>query len=315
MARQLRIEFPGAFYHVSSRGNEKKVIFKSQRDREAFLAYLASASERYGAVIHAYCLMTNHYHLLVETPAGNLSQIMRHINGAYTTYFNVKRKRAGHLFQGRYKAILVEADTYATTLTRYIHLNPVRARISATPQDFLWSSYCAYIGLISPPAWLKCGLILATFSPQLEDARQQYRQFVEDLLHREYASPLQETVASTLLGSETFIAGIKEDHLRERPADPHLPALKKIMGGITMKEIIAVVERAVGTDEPLTKKLSLLFCHRYSGAKLQEIGKHFQMRAAAVCQASRRIREQAEVDDRIKELVGKIERELGLLNV
>ena len=103
MARPLRIEFAGAFYHVTSRGDEKRDIYKSSRDRERFLEYLASAMERYGAVIHAYCLMTSHYHLLIETPLGNLSQIMQHINGAYTTYFNVKRKRAGHLFQGRYR--------------------------------------------------------------------------------------------------------------------------------------------------------------------------------------------------------------------
>src|SRR5664279_5311548 len=103
MARPLRIEYPGAFYHVTSRGNEQKDIFRSRKDREKFLGYLESAKERYGAVIHAFCLMNNHYHLLLETPDGNLSQIMRHINGAYTTYFNIKRKRFGHLFQGRYK--------------------------------------------------------------------------------------------------------------------------------------------------------------------------------------------------------------------
>lgn len=119
MARSLRINYPGAFYHVTSRGNEQRDVFKSQRDREKFLAYLGSASERYGAVFHCWCLMGNHYHLLLETPDGNLPQVMRHINGAYTTYFNVKRKRSGHLFQGRYKAHLVEADAYALeTLSR-----------------------------------------------------------------------------------------------------------------------------------------------------------------------------------------------------
>ena len=105
----MRIEYPVAFYHVTSRGNERKAVFKSRRDREKFLSYLDSATERYGAVIHVYCLMDNHYHLLVETPLGNLSKIMQHINGAYTMYFNTKRKRSGHLFQGRYKAILVDA--------------------------------------------------------------------------------------------------------------------------------------------------------------------------------------------------------------
>ncbi len=108
MARALRITFPGAFYHVTSRGHERKAVFKSTRDREKFLEYLESATQRYDALIHAYCLMDNHYHLLLETPSGNVSQIMRHINGAYTTYFNVNRDRSGHLFQGRYTAILVD---------------------------------------------------------------------------------------------------------------------------------------------------------------------------------------------------------------
>ena len=117
MARQLRINYPGAFYHVTSRGNERKAVFKSKRDREKFLEYLETATLRYDAVVHVYCLMDNHYHLLLKTPSGNLPQIMRHINGAYTTYFNVKRGRSGHLFQGRYKAILVDADEYAKELS------------------------------------------------------------------------------------------------------------------------------------------------------------------------------------------------------
>ena len=121
MARPLRIEYAGAFYHITSRGNERKDIFKNERDFERFLTYLETAVQRYKAVIHVYCLMSNHYHLLLETPMGNLSQIIRHINGAYTTYYNTKWQRAGHLFQGRYKAILVEADEYAGELSRYIH--------------------------------------------------------------------------------------------------------------------------------------------------------------------------------------------------
>ena len=124
MGRPLRIEYPDAHYHVTSRGNERKDVFKSQKDREQFLSYLESAVSRYDAVIHAYCLMSNHYHLLLETPSGNLSKIMQHINGAYTSYFNVKRKRSGHLFQGRYKAIVIEADEYVQELSRYIHLKP-----------------------------------------------------------------------------------------------------------------------------------------------------------------------------------------------
>ena len=118
MARSLRIEFPGAFYHVMSRGNEKQAIYRNRRDREKFLGYLESAAIRYGAIFHSYCLMENHYHLMIETPNGNLAQIMRHINGAYTAYFNAKHSRVGHLFQGRYRSILVDVDTYCLALSR-----------------------------------------------------------------------------------------------------------------------------------------------------------------------------------------------------
>ena len=139
MARPLRICYPGAFYHITARGNERKAIFKSNQDRVKFLSYLETAYKRYGALIHGYCLMDNHYHLLLETPGENLSQVMHHINGAYTTYYNVKRKRSGHLFQGRYKAIVVEKDAYCQELSRYIHLNPVRAGIVKSVDEYPWS--------------------------------------------------------------------------------------------------------------------------------------------------------------------------------
>jgi len=155
MTRPLRIEYPGAFYHITSRGNERKDIFKSLRDMEKFLSYLESATKRYGAVIHAYCLMDTHYHLFIETPLGNLSKIIHHINGAYTNYYNKKRERTGHLFQGRYKAILVEADEYAKELSRYIHLNPVRAGMVDNPEEYIWSSYRYYISNEKTPEWLK----------------------------------------------------------------------------------------------------------------------------------------------------------------
>ncbi len=160
MARPVRITYPGAFYHITSRGNERKAIFKSKRDREKFLEYLESAVLRYNAIIHTYCLMDNHYHLLLETPTGNLSQIMRHINGAYTTYFNIKRKRAGHLFQGRYKSVLVDINEYAQELSRYIHLNPVRAKIVELPELHEWSSYPHFIGKKKSPEWLQRAFIL-----------------------------------------------------------------------------------------------------------------------------------------------------------
>ncbi len=175
MARALRITYPGAFYHVTSRGNKRKAIFKSKRDREKFLGYIESATQRYNAVIHAYCMMDNHYHILLETPSGNLAQIMRHINGAYTTYFNIKRARSGHLFQERYKAILVDIDEYAKELSRYIHLNPVRAKIVEIPEEYDWSSYKFYIGKQKPAKWLYRDFILGYFGKKVPAAQKAYK--------------------------------------------------------------------------------------------------------------------------------------------
>jgi putative transposase len=311
MARPLRIEYPGAFYHVTSRGNEQKDVFKSQKDREKFLEYLESATKRYGAAVHAYCLMGNHYHLLLETPSGNLSQIMRHINGAYTTYFNVKRKRAGHLFQGRYKAILVEADEYATELSRYIHLNPVRVEIVARPEGYQWSSYRSYIGQNKAPDWLKTEFILGYFGKKVPDANNNYRKFVEDLLDSEYDSPLKATVASTVLGSEEFVREISERHLGEKRAERSVPAVKELATRPSMDEIIQKIKAVLGEKDELTRNISIYFCQRYSGAKLKEIGERFGISDAAVSQASRRLELKAEKDLELKKMIGRLDALLG----
>ena len=204
MGRSLRITFTGAYYHVTSRGNERKDVFKSQIDREKFLSYLESAVLRYGAVIHAYCLMSNHYHLLLETPSGNLPRIMQHINGAYTNYFITKRARSGHLFQGRYKAILIDADAYAIELSRYLHLNPVRAGMVSVPEAYPWSSYLDYIGERKCPEWLKTSFILGFFNND-HGADTNYQRFVEDLSDREYESPLKGATAEAILGGDEFV--------------------------------------------------------------------------------------------------------------
>ena len=311
MARALRIEYPGAFYHVTSRGNEQKDVFKSRKDRQQFLSYLESAVVRYGAVIHAYCLMSNHYHLLLETPNGNLSQIMRHINGAYTTYFNVKRKRAGHLFQGRYKAILVEADEYATELSRYIHLNPVRAGIVANPEAYEWSSYRQVIGMSETPTWVTTSFVLGYFGGN--SARDKYRQFVDEAVNREDDSPLKKAVASTILGSHDFVREMSQQHLGERKADRNMPAVR-VLNRPRIDEIIAAVKSVI-REEGLVKKLSLYFCHRFSGARLREIGERFGMSDAAVTQASRRMRVACETDEALRKLFDGVEERLNLSSV
>jgi len=314
MGRPLRIEYPGAFYHVTSRGNEKKDVFKSQRDRERFLEYLESATERYGAAVHCYCLMSNHYHLLLETPWGNLSQIMRHINGAYTNYFNVKRKRSGHLFQGRYKAILVEADAYATELSRYIHLNPVRVGIVAKPEDYRWSSFRSYIGQSRPPEWLKTKFILGYFGENVKEAGEKYNRFVHELLDREYESPLEQSVAAAILGSTEFIAEIEGRYLQEREPDRNLPELRKLSRRLSLDQIIQEGRSHIG-EERTAYKAIIYLCHKYSGARLKEIGERFGVGESAVSQISKRFDRQMNEDAELKKIIQELKDRLRVVKV
>lgn len=304
MARPLRITYSGAYYHITSRGNEQRDIFKSQKDREKFLYYLESATERYGAVIHAYCLMSNHFHLLLETPRGNLSEIMRHIVGAYTTYFNVKKKRVGHLFQGRYKAMLVEADEYATELSRYIHLNPVRAGIVTLPEEYKWSSYQSYIGQMSSPKWLKTDFVLGYFGEKSGTAaRKKYREFVEDLLGKEYESPLNNAVGASILGSAEFIKEITATYLKDREEDKNIPALRHFTERPTLSEICKLVKKTIYDNDKLARQASIYLSHRYSGESLRDIAELFKIGETAICEASKRFSEKMKEDKKLSEKV------------
>ena len=312
MARALRITFPGAFYHVTSRGNERKAVFKSKRDREKFLEYLESATQRYDALIHAYCMMDNHYHLLLQTPSGNLPQIMRHINGAYTTYFNVKRDRSGHLFQGRYKAILVDIDEYAKELSRYIHLNPVRAKIVETPEEYEWSSYPAYTGKQKPAKWLYRDFILGYFGQKLSIAQKGYQEFVNALVRQEYDSPLDEVVSSTLLGSADFIAFIKDNFLSAKKPDRELPALKELVKKNSIQDIFEKVELVFNKDKVMARNVKMYLCQRYTGQKLKDIGLHFGIGESGVSQACRRVAQKVEKDKKLKKKIVRLEKQIKL---
>jgi REP element-mobilizing transposase RayT len=312
MARPLRITYPGAFYHVTSRGNERKNVFKSKRDREKFFEYLDSATQRYDAVIHVFCLMDNHYHLLLETPSGNLPQIMRHINGAYTTYFNVKRARSGHLLQGRYKAILVDIDEYAKELSRYIHLNPVRAKMVKTPEEYEWSSYQFYIGVQKPPEWLHRDFILGYFGDKVSIAQKGYHSFVSAMVNKKYDSPLDEVVSSTLLGSPGFIAFIKDRFLSGKKPDKDLPALKELVEKASMQDIFDEVESVLGKQPALARNVKMFLCQRHAGEKLRDIGTHFGIGESGVSQASRRVNDKIRKDKKLKRQIAKIERKINV---
>ncbi len=313
MARPLRIEYPGAFYHITSRGNEQKAIFQDDKEREKFLYYLETAHQRYSAVVHVYCLMGNHYHLLLETPLGNLSQIMRHINGAYTTYYNIKRQRTGHLFQGRYKAIVVDADEYAGELSRYIHLNPVRAKIVNKPEEYKWSSYRSYLDMEKPAKWLTIDFILSYFGVENNLSQREYRNFVDVLTDIRHESPLKQVTASTILGGFDFINEIKDKYLNNRTIDRDVPALVELKKA-SIVEINQKVKEVFERDTNLIKKASIYICHRYSSRTLKEIGGYFQIGESGVTKASQRFYELLKNDSEIRKKVVYICKRLKLSN-
>jgi REP element-mobilizing transposase RayT len=203
MARPLRLEFSGALYHVTSRGDRREDIYLDDDDRADWLAVLDKVCGRFNWVVHAYCQMTNHYHLLVETVDGNLSKGMRQLNGQYTQRFNRRHKMVGHLFQGRYKAILVQKDAYLLELTRYVVLNPIRAGMVNELKDWQWSSYPAVIGLDDSPEWLDTDWLLSQFAKYRKTARKRYHQFI--LEGRGLSSPLTDVRHQLLLGDDLFV--------------------------------------------------------------------------------------------------------------
>tara|TARA_Y200000002_G_C22480933_1_gene578715 strand:+ start:109 stop:639 length:531 start_codon:yes stop_codon:yes gene_type:complete len=170
MARPLRIQYPGAVYHVTSRGDRRENIYESDADRQAFLSTLWDVCERFNWICHAWCLMSNHYHLVIETPEANLSKGMRQLNGVYTQRFNRQHSKVGHLFQGRFKGILVQKDSYLVELLRYVVLNPVRAKMVVDVSDWPWSSYHVMVGKSTSPRCMNRAWLLSNFGKRSETA-------------------------------------------------------------------------------------------------------------------------------------------------
>jgi len=203
MTRPVIIEFVGALYHVTSRGDRREAIYEDDADRMKFLETLETVIREFNWVCHAYCLMTNHYHLVIETPDGNLSKGMRQLNGVYTQGSNRRHGRSGHLFQGRYKAILVDRDAYLLELTRYVVLNPVRAGMVEMPGDWRWSSYLDMLGARSAPRWLAVDGLLAQFADERQEAVRCYVQFVAEGIGR--GSIWQDLNRQIYLGDDAFV--------------------------------------------------------------------------------------------------------------
>ena len=265
MARPLRLEFPGALYHVTARGDRREDIVNDDDDRSCLLDLWGEALVRFDAVCFAYCLMGNHYHFVVETRRANLSRLMRHVNGVYTQRYNRRHKQVGHLFQGRFKAIIVDRDAYFLQVCRYVDLNPVRAKLVRRPQDWRWSSYRAHVGLQERPEWLNSEDILRQFAARGSVARRRYAEFVAQ--GRNVKLWEQALSGQIYLGDEDFVSGIHrqgemKSESREIPRAHRRPQVKPIGayikgGGMRDAGIVAAYLEGGHTQTAIARAVGL----------------------------------------------------------
>jgi len=273
MARPLRIEFAGALYHVTARGNAREDIYRDDANRQQFLMLLQNTVNRYDWYCHAYCLMDNHYHLLIETNTPTLSKGMKFLNGTYTQYFNRQHQRVGHVFQGRFKAILVQKDSHLLELARYIALNPVRAQMVHNAAEWRWSSYHATAGYDDNDACLTTEWILAGFAETKIVAQQRYREFVQE--GKGQPSPWQQLKNQIFLGDDGFVNNMQ---CKLNP-DQSLKDIPKKQKQAPVKPLSYYAERYKTRDECMTQAY-------WSGYyTLAQVGEYFGVSYATVSRA------------------------------
>ncbi len=269
MARPLRIEFPGALYHITSRGNAGQEVFLDNKDRFSFLDLLGEVAERFQWRCYAYCLMPNHYHLLGETIEPTLSRGLRHLNGVYTQLFNRRHGRSGHVFQGRFKAILVEKESHLLETARYIVWNPVRAGLAKHPKDWKWSSYRATAGLSPRPPFLDVDFILAQFSSDPERAARAYRKFVSQGRDVDLWADLKSGV---LLGSAAFVERLRP-LLQKKAEVEEIPRRQRAAARPSLEELFAGAKGKAGRDARIYQAVRV---HGYTLREVAEfVGLHY----------------------------------------
>src|SRR5574341_74609 len=324
MARALRIELAGSFYHVTCRGNERKAIYRDDTDRQAFLTKLQDSLRIYQVELHAYVLMDNHFHLMVRTQRGNLSQFMRHFNISYTSLFNRRHRRVGHLYQGRYKAILVDRDNYLLELSRYVHLNPVRipAQRKRPLQEqirllerYRWSSLAGYWAPKYKQPWVTYDDVLE----QVGHSRRQYHEIIIDGIERGYATPWDRVEGQVVLGEQKFVERIKAA-AEGKGSEREQPGLRQIQA-TAPAAVLRAVARYYGVEEKrLTgirtglrqeRAVALELVYRHGGVGQAEIGRLFGgLDYTAVSRERKRLREKAEQDNKLRRALVAIEDQL-----
>jgi REP-associated tyrosine transposase len=316
MARPLRILYPNAFYHVTCRGNDRRVIFGDDHDRTRFLERLRNALEIFSVRVHAYVLMSNHFHLIVETPKGNLSEFMRQFNISYTGYYNRRHRRIGHLYQGRFKAIVVDKDSYLLELSRYVHLNPIRIRSKGRRPEterigaiiqYRWSSLPGYLDGKRKDSWITYEAVLG----YVDGSRQKYAAFVQDGIRQGFATPWEDLLAQTVLGDRNFLErlkGMKNGVIKGSAKDqPSYRMIQSVEAETLIKQ--AADYFRLGEADLIRKRgqhrqqraLVMELLHRYSGLGQRIIGERFGgLDEGLVSRDRRAIREKIESDPKIR---------------
>ncbi|MBM3476981.1 MAG: hypothetical protein FJX75_27235 [Armatimonadetes bacterium] len=318
VARPLRIDFPNAYHHVTARGVQGQDVFLTDHDRRFFLSKLAEVHKRWDVAVYGYCLMTNHIHLELKTLRGELSRAMQWVMQSHATRMNRVHGRAGHLFQGRFRSILVEADSHLHELTRYIHLNPVRAGLVLRPEDYEWSSYRAYVGLAERPAWLDVTSTLSRFGATRAEQVRRYREFVRSGLPDD---PVKQAAFGAILGSPAFVKRVRRV-LKDRDFDPEVSRLQVARPQPSLTMLFRAVARSYGADPKSVRckskrrndarDVAIYLARHLWGIPLREIGEFVgELGGAAVSLADRRIAERLPHDAALRRRVAALERELA----
>lgn len=287
MARPLRVEYPGAVYHVMARGHERSRIFRDERDRNRFLQLLGTTAQDLAILIHGYCLMDNHYHLLVETPEGGLSRAMKAISGRYSQWFNWRHKRAGHLFEGRFKSVLVQKERHLLELSRYVVLNPVRAGLVERAGDWRWSNYRATAGIAAAPPWLAVDWTLAQFARSRYTAREAYRRFVA--AGKDSGEKIEKLEKKPYVGDRRFLRRV-ERMLAGKPAGDEIPLRYRRAGEVRLQRIeqavarewrvpVEALARSRGEQD---KKAAIYLAKKLTRLSGRQIGEAFGVKPARV---------------------------------
>ncbi len=318
MARPLRIDIEDGLYHVTSRGLERRAIFLDDTDRQKWTSLLAKVAEHRSWRVLAWALMDNHFHLYLRTPHADLSAGMHDLNSGYVSVFNRRHQRCGPLFQGRFKAILVEREQHDWELTRYIHLNPVRAGLVKRPEVYPWSSCAYYFRSRDIPDWLACEEVLVQHGRTLRAARRAYLQFLIEGIFSPPSSPLKDLVASMLLGSPSFMDQMK-NRLRDRMPDQEIPATKLLRDEPTIEEIVAAVRKSYRVSpESLTRRgrhdnqarcAAIYLARKLTRTPIKTLGLYFGgIKASAITHTVGQITQRRAEDKQLNSTLSKIEK-------